>query len=221
MKIWMALCMTLIVATEAGHTQSINWRSLDDDHRNIVALSPGYDYGATLQFGYGRSLPFIRPVVLGANFTIPMGRDLLDDFKIRLGAQVELVEFSGFAATLRIASIFRRYETPLVRMVSFGSEFALLVGYYRPTWFFAVEGGFDKAITTHMKHADVMRTFFPGIRDGWYVPTGGNFSYGIEGGAAIVRGLELSLRAGATHAQPRDESAVIPLYMQVGITTTF
>ena len=59
-------------------------------------------------------------------------------------------------------------------------DFSAVAGYYDPDWHAAVEFGFDKAVATQLTHSDVMKQFgFAGIRDGWYVPTGGHFYYVI------------------------------------------
>jgi len=134
---------------------------------------------------------------------------------------MELVGIGGFSATIKIASIFRRYQTELVRIESFGSDFGLLAGFYEPTWSVAGEFGFDKSITSHLTHSDIMRAMFPGIKDGWYVPTGGHYYYGIQASKTIGESFDLSLRVGATRAQDNDENAVVPLYGQLALGMRF
>jgi hypothetical protein len=163
----------------------------------------------------------IRPAVVGLDYSFPMGRDLTDDFKVRLGGQMEIVEIAGFSVTIKISSSFRRYQTQLVRIASFGSDFGLLAGYYRATWYAAGEFGFDKSITSHLKHSEIMRAYFPAIRDGWYLPSGGHFYYGIQGGKTIGESFDLSLRLGATKVQFNDEEAVLPVYLQLGLGFRF
>ncbi len=221
MKTLIAVLLIGLAAAEAGNAQNINWRSLREDQRNVVQLNVGYDYGLTAQLGYSRSFTIIKPVVFGLDYASPMGNDLLDDFKVRLGAQVEIVEIDGFSATVKILSNFGRYQTDLVRIVSFGSDFAGLAGYYNPSWYVAGEFGFDKAVTSYLKHSDIMKAMFPAIRDGWYVPTGGHFYYGIQGGKTLGESLDLSLRVGATDAQLNDEEAVLPYYLQLGLGVKF
>lgn len=219
-SVWKAV-MVAMVLVEVGYAQNINWRSMGEEQRNVVQMNVGYDFGATAQVGYARSFTVIRPVIVGLDYSFPMGSTLTDDFKVRLGGQVEVVEIEGFSATIKIFSIFRRYQMPLVRIVSFGSDFGLLAGYYASTWYAAGEVGFDKATATQLKHSDTMKANFPGIRDGWYVPTGGNWYYGIQGGKTIGETLEVSLRLGATNAQDDDENAAIPLYLQLGLGVRF
>ena len=221
MKTLVKVTLAAMVLAAPGYSQNINWRSLGEDQRNLIQFNAGYDYGATAQVGFNHVFTLVRPVSVGIDYSMPMGSTLTDDFKVRLGGQVEVVDIDGWSATVKILSNFRRYQTPLVRIVSFGADFAFLAGYYSTTWFAAGEIGFDKAVTSELKHSDIMKTNFPGIRDGWYVPTGGNWYYGIQGGKTIGETFEVSLRLGATNAQLDDENAVVPLYLQLGLGVRF
>ncbi len=221
MKKVVVVILFVLALAETGYPQNVNWRSLREDQRNVVQLNFGYDFGATAMLGYSRSFTLVRPVILGLDYSFPMGSDLLDDFRVRIGAQVEVVQIGGFSATLKILSNFRRYQNPMVRIVSFGSDFAALAGYYKPTWHAAGELGFDKSITSYLKHSDVMKADFPGIRDGWYVPTGGHWYYGVQAGKTIGESFDLSLRLGLTNAQDDDENAVLPYYAQLGLGVRF
>ena len=222
MKQITVLIVLLMVVAAESNSQNVNWRSLREDQQNIVQFSFGYDYGATSQLGYSRSFTFIRPIVFGLDYSFPMGGNLLDDFKVKVGGQVEIVAFGGFSASAKIFSNFRRYQTEMVRVVSFGSDFGVVAGYYDPSWYAAGEFGFDKAITSQLIHSDIVRKFvFSEIRDGWYVPTGGNYYYGIQAGKTLGESLDLSVRLGATEAQRNDTDAVIPFYFQLGLGLTF
>jgi hypothetical protein len=66
-----------------------------------------------------------------------------------------------------------------------------------------------------------MRAYYPAIKDGWYVPSGGNYYYGIQGSKTIGESFDLSLRLGATNAQDDDEDAVLPFYLQLGFGVRF
>jgi len=221
MKYIIAVLAFVLVLAEPGYPQSVNWRSLRPDQRHLIQLDLGYSYGATAQFGYGYRLTLVRPAMVGIDYSFPMGERLLDDFKVRLGAQIEILEVGGFSATARILASLRRFENPLVRIVGFGSDFGLVAGYYDPAWHVAGELGFDKAITSHVEHSDVMRTSFPAARDGWYIPTGGNWYYGLQAGKTIGESYDLSVRMGATDAQGSDEDAVLAYYLQLGLGMRF
>jgi hypothetical protein len=221
MKKIITLLFIAMAVLEAGYSQNVNWRSLGADQRNAIQINLGYDFGATAQVGYTRSFAWIRPVVVALDYSFPMGSDLLDDFKVRLGGQIEIVEIGGFSATIKISSVFRQYQSALVRIESFGSDLAALAGYYKPTWHAAGEFGFDKSITSYLKHSDVMKADFPGIRDGWYIPTGGHYYYGIQAGKTIGESFDLSLRLGATNAQDNNANDVVPYYLQLGLGMRF
>ena len=219
-SILLAIALVFIGATGA-RSQNVNWKHTNVDAPNFGAVSVGYDYGFTTELGYGRWLNLYRPMLLNVALSVPMGSTLFDDFKVRLGGEVQVVEEDGFALSLRVASNFRRYQNPFVRSVGFGSDFATVGGYYAASWHASAEFGFDKAISTHLSHSDAMRRNFPDIRDGWYVPTGGHYYYGIQGGARVSDKLDLSLRFGETRAQLHDKNAVLPYYLQLGAAKSF
>lgn len=222
MKTIVITLVILAAAAQSGVSQDVNWRAIRMDHPNRLQLNFGYDYGAVTQLSYSHAFALPRPVVVGLHCSLPMGNQVIDDFSLRLGGQIEVAEWRGFSATVKIASNFRRYQNELVRIVSFGADFSALVGYYDPRWHAAAEFGFDKAIATRLTHSDVMRAYgFPGIRDGWYVPTGGNFYYGIQAGKTLVGGMDMTLRLGLTDAQFDDEDAMLPYYLQLGFGMAF
>ena len=214
---------TLIFVMSVGYTsaQNINWQSLNIEQKSLGYLNAGYDFGMTTQIGYGYKLDAFRPILLTADYSFPMGEDLIDDFKIKLGGQIAIFEKNNFIASAKFYGIFRRHQTNLVRMLSFGAELSALAGYYQPTWHIAGEFGFDKSIITHLTHSDVFRDNFPIITDGWYIPSGGHLYYGIQGSKTLNKSFELSLRAGATNAQVNDENAPLPYYTQIGLVWRF
>jgi hypothetical protein len=132
----------------------------------LINLNVGFDYGATIGIGYGHKLNTKLPLVLNMEYSFPAGQKLFDDFKTKLGGQAEVLRLNNFSTTLKAYGIFRRYESESARLINFGSEFSSLFGYYKPTWYVAGELGFDKAITTHVKHGAIMKENYPGIQDG-------------------------------------------------------
>ena len=217
----LAVVLLAMAVARSSDAQNVNWRSLEEGQHNGIQVDIGFDYGATTQVGYSRHFHWFRPVVVGVEYSFPMGRDLLDDFKVRLGGQVEVLQIDEFSTTVRIQPVFRRYQNQLVRILSFGSDVALVTGYYKPSWYGAVEAGFDKSIVSHLKHSGIMRDNFPMIRDGWYIPSGGHYYYGIQAGKSLGDAFELSLRLGMTNAQHNDEDAIVPYYGQLGFRMKF
>ncbi len=214
-KIFIVIIM-IAASAESSTAQNINWRSLREDQQNIIQFNFGYDFGVTSQISYSRATTIIKPVVFSIDYSNPMGNIVLDDFKVRFGGQVELVEFEGFSVTAKIYSNFRRFKNALVRTVGFGSDFTAVAGYFSPTWHAAGEFGFDKSIISHIQHSDIMKNNFPRIKDGWYIPLGGHYYYGIQGSKTLGETMDISMRLGFTKAQFNDEDAVLPVYVQVG-----
>jgi hypothetical protein len=187
---------------------------------HLINLNIGWDYGSTIGIGYGYKLRTDLPVVLNVDFSLPFGSKVLDDFKVKLGGQVELVRQGNFSATVKAYAIFRRYQNIMARLLNFGSEFSGVCGYYRPNWYAAAEFGFDKAITTHIKNSAQMREYFLEVKDGWYIPTAGNFFYGIQGGYSFNR-YDVYLKIGKTVTQDLKTAAMIPFYLQLGLNSKF
>lgn len=198
------------------NAQNINWLSTTDNNR-MIYLNFGYDFGLTTQLGYAHKLKSTRPIVLSADYSLPMGKNLVDDFKTRAGCQIAIYNMGDFMLAAKAFAIFRRHETNFLRIASFGTEISGVLGYYKPKWHLAFEYGFDKSIASHLKHPEIMKENYAAISDGWFTPSGGQFFYGIQGSKAIKEKLELSLRMGATNAQFDDRNALLPYYAQLGL----
>lgn len=221
MKTIITITLLLIFAVGRCYSQDINWKSLNEDKRNIIQVNFGYNFGLVTQISYNRSFELIRPVLLGLDLSIPMGSDVLDDFKVRYGAQIQILEYNDFSFTIKILSNFRRYQTELVRIVSFGSDFAAVLGYFQPTWHVAGEFGFDKSIISNLKHSDILKSYFPGIKDGWYIPSGGHYYYGLQASKTLGDRFDVAMRIGLTRVQFNDEEAVVPAYASLGLGMRF
>ncbi len=210
-----------MMSVSFSYAQNINWSSIQEDQKHLSYLNFAYDFGVTTQVGYGRQLDLFRPFLLTADYSFPMGKNLVDDFKVRLGGQVSIYELNNFTFSAKLLGLFRRHQTNFVSMASFGTEMSALLGYYKPTWHIAGEFGFDKSILTRLKHMELIRENFPAISDGWFIPSGGHFFYGLQGSKTIGNRFDLSLRVGATNAQSKEEDALLPYYAQLGLVYKF
>jgi hypothetical protein len=202
-------------------SQMINWKRLGAEQTSLVSLNVGWDFASTIGIGYGYRLNTTMPIVMEIQFSMPFGASIVDDFKVKLGGQAELLSLGNFSATVKAYGIFRRYENGVARLLNFGSEFSGIVGYYQPTWHAAAEIGFDKAITTQVINSARMRESFPDAKDGWYVPTAGNFYYGVQAAKSLNDALDFNLRLGATRAQYDDVNPSLPYYLQMGVGVKF
>ena len=221
MKKQIIIIVLVIASAVIGKAQGVNWNSISPEKSNLVNLNVGYDFGVVIQVGYTKVIQSFRPILLSSDFSIPMGENGLDDFKVRLGGQIELYEINGFSFSGKIMANFRRYETELVRIVSFGTEISAIAGYYKPKWHVAGEFGFDKSIVSNLNHSETTKDIYPQITDGWYIPSGGHFFYGIQGSKTLGESIEISLRIGMTNAERKDQDAEIPFYLNTGLTIKF
>lgn len=215
------MAVALLGAATLVHAQTLNWKNLSAEQKHIAALNAGIDYGATIGAGYGYQLKASLPIVLHAEFSMPAGENITDDFKAQMGVQFRWWRWRALAFSAEVQGIFRRYESPYVRLLNFGSEISGAVGLYYPRWFVAGHAGFDKAIVTHFKNSDLLKASYPAIKDGWYQPsTGGNFYFGLQGGYSF-RNRDIYLEAGKVIEQDFKTSPMIPFYARLGLALKF
>jgi hypothetical protein len=213
------LCTTFLSA------QTLNWERLTaSEQKHLANLNFGLEHGVIYGMAYGYQLPARRfPMLATVNFSMPSGGDAFDDFKTRIGVDVNLLQINHFRFSAKLQAIFRRTQNDFVRLNNFGSELSGALGYYRSGWFFAAEAGFDKAISTHFKHRSAYRTSYPkvNVQDGWYEPaTGGNFYYGVQTGFSFGRN-DIYLKAGRMLTQDFKTAPLVPFYGQLGYNRRF
>ena len=212
--------MAILIVPNICLGQQINWRNFKDSKPHMVNANTGWEYGCIVGVGYGQKIKTKLPFVLNIEYSAPLGNKIFNDFKTKLGGQAEILRINSFSASVKAYSIFRRYQNELVRLVNFGSEFSTNIGYYKPSWYIGGEFGFDKAITTHIKNSGAMKSIYPGVQDGWYTPTGGNFFYGAIASYSI-KSSDIYIKAGKTVTQDFKTTPTIPLYLQIGYNRRF
>ena len=211
----------LCLCISSSYAQNINWSAINDDQNHLTYLNFGYDFGITTQVGYGYNIKSKKPILFTADYSFPMGKNLVDDFKIRLGGQISIYQKNNFIFSAKVLSVFRNHETKLVRMANFGSQTSVLAGLYKSKWHIAGELGFDKSSITHLKHSKAMKENFPAISDGWFSPSGGHLYFGIQGSKTIHQTIEISARIGSVTAQFKDKNPLLPIYAQLGVNYSF
>jgi len=194
--------------------QTINWRSLKKEEKLVTTINAGWDYGFTAGVGIGYKFNTGLPLVVNGEFSFPAGKEVFDDFKTKLALQSEVLHWNNFSLSAKVAGIFRQYTSPLVRLSNYGGELSVAAGYYKPRWYIAGEAGFDKAITTRFKHTKEMRDNYPGVQDGWYIPTGGNFLYGLQGGWSTGKN-DIGIKIGKVLTQDFKTTPMIPYSFQL------
>jgi hypothetical protein len=215
------ITILLYLLSNTLNAQNINWRAFNQEQKQIIGINAGLDYGLTYGVNYGRKLNTKLPMVLNGELSFPSGNKVLEDFKVKMGVQCEVIHSGNFSATLKVNGIFRRFENDYARLLNFGSEFAGVAGYYKPRWYVAGELSFDKAIITHIKHLPAAIENNPDLTTGWYIPTGGNFAYGIQSGIALGEKNDLNLKIGRVISQNFKTEPTLPFYLQIGYSRWF
>ncbi|MFB9077806.1 hypothetical protein ACFFLS_00165 [Flavobacterium procerum] len=218
MKI-LVLLITFILSflnAQILQAQTLNWENLKKEEKHILNANIGWEHGMVLGLNYNYHFRTEIPLMAEITLSIPSGSDFLDDFKTKLGGQINFYKTDNFRFNASLHAIYRRYENPLVVLQNFGADAALVLGYYKPRWFVAGEFGFDKAIATRFKHLEIYKEVYPEAKNGWYEPaTGGNFNFGIQSGYSFSES-ELILRAGKAMTQDFKTTPLIPFYLQLG-----
>ena len=213
--------IAFLTAAVASKSQTFNWNNFNKDREHIVNVNVSADHALTYGFGYNYKLRSKLPIILNAGYSFPSGANITDDFKTRIGAQIDWFHTGNLHFITKVQGVFRRYQNDYARLLNFGSDLSGTIGYYKSKWFVAGEIGFDKAIVTHFKHSELYKQNFPGIKDGWYEPsTGGNFYYGIQAGLSGKK-IDVYLRAGKLIEQDFRTSPMLPIYGELGLSIKF
>ena len=212
------LCLTSCLFSMA---QTINWNN-SSNYKHQVNAFVGAEYGLI----YGASYSYhvnnrLFPVWITADITLPIGKKIFDDYKAKVGAEVNWFKFNNIHLTTGIHGIFRRFENDYVGISNFGMDLNGKIGYYKTNWFAAAELGFDKAIASRYSHTDQYKEAFPQVKDGWIEPAhGGNFNYGINTGFSF-KNNDISLRAGKLINQSLKSQPLLPFYGTLGFSHNF
>lgn len=208
-----ALCC---LAAGAISAQEVNYRALSAGQNNLFALHFGADYGTVYGFTYARRLPGERTKLLGLTFSVPFGNDAFDDWKATVHARGELLRLGNFSLDLKPGVTFRRYESAAARVYNFGWELQTGIGFYRPKWFAGVTGGYDGSVASLLRHRNLAENY-PGIQDGWYRTTGGNFKFGVKTGLNF-RKVGVALHAGKVYGRNFKDNPTLPFYLDLAVS---
>jgi hypothetical protein len=212
---YIAVMVAILALRVPANAQNINWKTLEPSQKHIINLNVGFDNASTVGVGYGYHMNTKMPLILNLEYSTPLGEKSLDDFKTKIGGQLNIVRANHLFVAVKAYGIIRRFENDFVRMVNFGSEFSGTAGFYKKRWYTAAEFGFDKAIVTHVKHSNLMKEYNPGLVTGWYIPTGGNALYGVQAGYSF-NASEIYAKAGRTVTQDFRTAPLVPYYFQLG-----
>jgi hypothetical protein len=173
------ILMLSLIAYNQSKGQDVNFRALDNA-THLVSLHGAVDYGSSYGIGYGYVWHYkSRPVVIGTEFSQPFGNEMLDDWKWKTSVQAELWRKDHFSVVLKPAFVWKHYESRMLTAQNFGADFGLHMGLIKPKWGIVAIADYEKYITSRLKH-HLLKEYYPGIKDGWYDQSGGNFKFGAR-----------------------------------------
>lgn len=212
--------IAVLFASYFTNAQAFNWNNLKTT-KHILHVNISADYGLNYGVGYMYKLRSKLPIVLNTEYSFPSGENITDDFKSKIGAQVDWFHTNNFHFVTKVQGVFRRYQNDYARLLNFGSDISGTIGYYKPKWFVSGEVGFDKAIVTNFKHSDAYKQNYPNVQDGWFEPTtGGNFYYGVQAGLSRKK-FDVYVKAGKLIQEDFRTSPLLPIYGQIGVNLKF
>jgi hypothetical protein len=109
--------------------QVINWES--NQGKQIVNLNIGGDYGIVGGVGYSHKIEARQiPIWINIGLSTPVGKDILDDYKVKVGGEVRFLSFNKIQFTSNFQFVFRKINMEYIKANNFGNELALTGGWY-------------------------------------------------------------------------------------------
>lgn len=209
------LLIFLLLSVSAG-AQDINWRSMSDSSNHLVSLYFGADYSSYYGVSYGYAIKNkYKPLVIGSEITLPFGKQMIDDWRWNINAQTELWHSKSFSFGIKPDFIVRRYASPMATLYNTAASLTVNFGYVKPKAGLVVMASYDKPIATHIKN-DLLKEYYPGIRDGWYGASGGNFKFGVRANWSY-RSWSTFLTVGKAYAQNFKDNPTLPFFAELSV----
>src|SRR4051812_35324978 len=95
-------------------SQTINWENLKNEQKHILNVNAGWEYSFVYGIGYGYKLETKTPIIIEATYSFPSGETIFDDFKTKIGGQINFYHINNFHFSGSIHASYRRIENPLV-----------------------------------------------------------------------------------------------------------
>jgi hypothetical protein len=212
---FLLISILMVLSFVKLQAQDLNWWQLRDQQQShFIAAKFSADYATVAGLSYGQRLPGKVSTFLVADFSSPFGKDLLDDWKMRLSIQHELWHTGHLSLGIKPGFIVRRFDSNIARLFNTGVDLTATLGYYGAKWSLAADMQYDQTLMTNVQHHS-LQEFYPGIYNGWIGATGGNFKFGGQV-AYSFGGNMVSLKLGKAFARNFQDNSTLPFYFDVG-----
>jgi hypothetical protein len=201
-------------------SQEINWRGIDTNTRHFISGNFGADYSSYYGASYAyRITNKVLPLVVGSEYNISFGKQLVDDWKSKTSIQTELWHSNRFSLGLKSGFIVRRFDSEMARLVNLGADVTTVFAYSKPKWGIGVLANYDRSMSTHIRNK-LLKEYYSGIVDGWYNTHGGNFKFGIRANYTIGQ-WNAFLNLGKAYGQNFKDNPTLPFYADISIQRQF
>jgi len=219
-KIILSLVFLLSLNAGSVYAQDINWLEVAKGKKHFVNLNLAADYSTYygLAYGYSISNKFL-PLLIDAEFNVPFGEDIFDDWNARVGLQAQVWSRNKLWGSVRASVLTKKFNSEVASLLNFGSSLSTLFGYQKPKWGIAAELAYERSEVTKIKN-ELPKQYYPEITDGWYNTAGGNFKFGVQA-QTNIKSFNLFLHLGKTFGQNFEENPTLPFYAKFGISKSF
>ncbi len=218
MKNAFLLLIALATCSQALYAQHVNWRPANTA-RHLVSADLRADFGICYGLSYGYSLGAKMPVVLGGEFSSPVGKDLLDDWRLNLNGQTEIWGTEHLSLNVKGGVNVKRYQSSFAHMTQLGAGLSATLGYYRKAWGLGLAAGIDESLATQINNLE-LKSSYPGIQNGWYKGTGGNLSFALKSQYSFGD-FTIFLNLGKIYGQNFTDSPTLPFAMEWSLQRRF
>lgn len=200
--------------------QDINWRSLNEQSNHLASLYFGADFSSYYGASYAYSIKNkYKPVFIGTEFTVPFGKNLIDDWRWNLNLQTEIWHNDHFSLGTKLSFVTRRYASPMAILYNTSTALSINFGYVRPKAGAVLIAAYDQTLATHINHK-LLKEYYPQIRDGWYKASGGTFKFGVRGNWSY-KSWSTYLTVGKAFARNFKDNPTLPFFAELSIQKRF
>ena len=215
-----ATALLLAMRVVGANAQEISWLDVSEGKKHFVTLNFGADYSTYYGLQYAYRIGNNRiPLILDAEFSVPFGEDVFDDWNARMGIQSKLWSHNHLWWSVRASVITRRFESEVASIMNFGSSLSTLLGYQKPKWGVAAEFSYERSEVSKIEH-HLLSDYYPEITDGWFNTSGGNIKMGIQAHVSI-KSMNLFVHLGKAYGQDFQDNPTLPYYAKLGINKSF
>ncbi|MDH5681280.1 MAG: hypothetical protein OEZ36_06825, partial [Spirochaetota bacterium] len=191
------LFLTMFITANSYSTEVFNLKKPGENH---LYFNFEFDPTFAVVLGYSRTfyLDFInRNLTLAVDYTLPIFLLDMKHYRFEFTNRIPLFDSQSWNIVNRFSLLNAGTDNGLYVGNKFSINEGLLLGYFQPKWYSAVEVGFEKNLLTYIEHSDKYKSqIYPNAKDGWYKSTGSKYVLAIQGGYTFADFFELTARVG-------------------------